>query len=265
MEWVAGLIPPAKVLVGGVSVKWHPCILAEVSPHDGPAPGGATFDVKRDNNLAHRNITLDEPGDSDGDFAVGVVAGTVDAPGVDAILLDRSLLARDCRVFARVADEGHMRNWVELVRAGEFLPGEPLPGSPREAIESVPVWPEKGTRKARCTVTLLDPSRLGIDCCDGNSIVIHAPAQTRIELLCRGRRPAFGRPNVKLGTYQGQQVVFFDGGSEVLVLPLRLAAREFIPVVLGLARPHGKRVMGELKATQLRGDGELSPGYSIEG
>jgi hypothetical protein len=264
MTWDEDLIPPATVLVGGVNVTWHPCLLAEVSPHDGPAPAGATFDVKRDNNLAHRNITIEDPGDTGGDLAVGVVAGTSDAVGVDALIIDRSLLPADYKVFIRIADQRHMRNWVKLVQAGKITAAKPLPGSPYEE-PTTPEFPEEPAGKGGCTVTLLDPARLGIDCCDGNAMVIHAPARTKIELLCRPGADGLGRPKLTIGTYQGQEVIFFAGGSQAIEIPLRLAGGEFIPLILGIIRPPGKRAGGTLKATQKRGDGELSPGYSVEG
>lgn len=264
MTWTANLIPPQNVLVAGVNVKWHPCILAEVSPHDGPAPAGATFDVKRDNNLAHRNIRIDEPADSD-DFAVAVVAGTSDAAGIDAVIVDRSMLPTDYQVFVRIADERHMLNWLELLKAGELSAVGPLPGGLFEKPEQEPEWPEKTFAESCCKVTLLDPARIGIECCDGNALVVKAPARTEIEMLCRSGIEALGHPNLRLGKYQGQQVILFDGGSHALKLPLHLASNEFVPIVLGLARPSGKRNLGILKATQVRADGELSPGYAIEG
>jgi len=264
MTWDTNLIPPQNVLVGGVNVTWHPCILAEVSPHDGPAPSGATFDVKRDNNLAHRNISIDDTGDSD-EFAVGVVAGTSDAIGVDAIIIDRSMLPADYRVFVKTADDRHMRHWIELMEAGKLSACEPLPGSIFEKPEQKPEWPQKPSEEGHCMVTLLDPARISINCCDGDALVINAPARTQIETLCRVSENALGQPKLGLGKYQNQQVIFFDGGSQALKLPLRLASNEFIPIVLGLARPHGRRNSGMLKATQLRADGELSPGYTVGG
>jgi hypothetical protein len=48
VRWPASLIPPAT--------NWHPCLLVEVSPHDGPMPTGPY--VWENNNLAQRNITI---------------------------------------------------------------------------------------------------------------------------------------------------------------------------------------------------------------
>jgi hypothetical protein len=48
VPWPAALIPPAA--------NWHPCLLVEVSPHDGPAATGQQ--VWENNNLAQKNITI---------------------------------------------------------------------------------------------------------------------------------------------------------------------------------------------------------------
>lgn len=37
MTWDQDLVPPQTVTVGGSTVTWHPCLLAEAAPHDGPA------------------------------------------------------------------------------------------------------------------------------------------------------------------------------------------------------------------------------------
>jgi subtilisin family serine protease len=46
--WESALIPPAQ--------NWHPCLLVEISPHDGPAPAGQY--VWENNNLGQKNITI---------------------------------------------------------------------------------------------------------------------------------------------------------------------------------------------------------------
>jgi subtilisin family serine protease len=84
LPWPDALVPPATVVVNGVTVKWHPCLLLDVVPHDGPLPSGATFDVKRDNNIAQRNIDILEPGEMDA--ASMMVAGASDS-SIRAIVL----------------------------------------------------------------------------------------------------------------------------------------------------------------------------------
>lgn len=48
VRWPRTLIPPAA--------GWHPCLLVEVSPHDGPAPTGGF--VWENNNLGQKNISI---------------------------------------------------------------------------------------------------------------------------------------------------------------------------------------------------------------
>lgn len=262
IQWDLTLIPPEQVTIGGVTTAWHPCILADVTPHDGPAPAGATFDVKRNNNLAHKNITIDDPDTSNTDLVVAAVAGTIDPLGVDAVLIDRSLLPGDYRVFLRAADPKVMGRWLELARTGQIAPTAPLPGSPEPGKPGKPK-PSEHVDDGRCQLTLWDPVRLSIECCDGSAVLIHAPRNTKIEVLCPGEGVAGGRPRISVGLYQGQQVIFFDGGVPAIELPLRLAGREYMPLILGIARPSGRRGGGLLQASQRKVGGEISPGYSV--
>jgi len=73
-EWQTNLIPPKTVVVGGITVNWHPCLLVEVSPHDGFAPiGNHVWD---NNNLAQKNISIIYP-DSSSDNASLIMLGNV--------------------------------------------------------------------------------------------------------------------------------------------------------------------------------------------
>lgn len=263
MKWDQAGVPPNTVLVNGINVTWHPCILAEVSPHDGPAPTGlASFPVQRDNNLAQRNIRVEDPADTD-DMAYGVVAGTMHPAGVDAVIIDRSELPADYRAFVRVADPRHWAHWLELLGKRDFEAASPLPPSAGSA--AVPQnlqlhdWPIEGHG---CRVTLLDATRLAVDCGEG-TLVVHAPMNTRLEYHCPPERTR-ARPTFVRDQYMGQEVLTFTGGALAAALPLRLASAQFIPLVLGIKRPQGRRRAGLLKATQRRPDGELSPGYVIE-
>ena len=72
IRWPSGLVPPETVMVGGAPVHWHPCLLAEITPHDGPAATGTH--VWDDNNLAQKNISI-VAADSGSDFAIAIVVG----------------------------------------------------------------------------------------------------------------------------------------------------------------------------------------------
>lgn len=71
-EWPQDLVPPETVSVAGVEVRWHPCLLVEVSPHDGFAPTGNH--VWENNNLAQKNISIVYP-DASSDNASLMVLG----------------------------------------------------------------------------------------------------------------------------------------------------------------------------------------------
>ncbi|GAA4725399.1 S8 family serine peptidase [Sphingomonas lutea] len=82
IEWPAALIPPSTVASG--TVTWHPCLLAEIAPHDGPAATGNH--VWDDNNLAQKNITIVGP-DSASDFEMAVIVGN-EANRADLLYVD---------------------------------------------------------------------------------------------------------------------------------------------------------------------------------
>lgn len=74
VQWNANLIPPQTVIVNGTNVTWHPCLLVEITPHDGFTPPGNH--VWENNNLAQKNISISYP-DSTEDFAFAGVAGNL--------------------------------------------------------------------------------------------------------------------------------------------------------------------------------------------
>jgi hypothetical protein len=92
-NWPQALVPPETLTVSGVMVRWHPCLLVEASPHDGPAPvGGASAPVQGNNNIAQRNITIVNAGDAAPDSWVGMIAGSRLDPGVATLVIDATRL-----------------------------------------------------------------------------------------------------------------------------------------------------------------------------
>jgi len=260
MTWDAALVPESSVMVGGISVHWHPCLLAEAAPHDGPAPSGATFDVRRYNDLAQRNITIDDDADSsDTDLVSAVIAGTSDAAGIDSVILDRSLLPADYRVFARIADDRLMAQWITELKAGGIHAVDPLPGGtgPSPQPTDDPLDQPGGD----CVVTLLDRARLAVRCGASGTLIVHGAPKTQLEFRCGGLGV---RPQLTLGRFQGQEVLYFDQSTSAIALPTRLAGGQYMPLVLGISRPSGRRGQGTLRATQRRADGLLSAGYAID-
>jgi len=102
VQWPAGLIPPADVMVGMTNVHWHPCLLVEVTPHDGPTPTGNH--VWDDNNLAQKNISIVGT-DTGSDFSFASVIGN-EENHADYLLLDinRGNLPKEVELYVNLLD-----------------------------------------------------------------------------------------------------------------------------------------------------------------
>ncbi|RPJ02038.1 MAG: hypothetical protein EHM39_02435, partial [Chloroflexi bacterium] len=87
--WPEAMVPPETV--GGTS--WHPCLLAEASPHTGPTPSGNL--VIDNTNLAQRNVTVDYS-DDDGEphEMTGVIGNEEDDSRVRRIVVYRGGLPK---------------------------------------------------------------------------------------------------------------------------------------------------------------------------
>ena len=95
--WPAALVPPAEI----AGVDWHPCLLAEVSPHTPPAPSGnLPYD---DKNLCQRNITIDYSDDDVREMA-GVIGHREDDSRIRRIKVCRTNLPKKARVWVRFLD-----------------------------------------------------------------------------------------------------------------------------------------------------------------
>ena len=102
IEWPAGLIPPENVSTPAGNVVWHPCLLAEITPHDGPAATGNH--VWDDNNLAQKNISIVNA-DSGTDFASAMVIGHQDNLAEFLYLeVNRGRLPREVQLYVDVMD-----------------------------------------------------------------------------------------------------------------------------------------------------------------
>ena len=97
--WPAALVPPE--FVGGT--KWHTCLLAEASPHTGPAPSGNL--VVDNTNLAQRNVSVDYS-DDDGEphEMTGVIGNEEDDSRFKRIVVHRGNLPKKAEVWVRFLD-----------------------------------------------------------------------------------------------------------------------------------------------------------------
>lgn len=102
VEWPAGLIPPDTVTVGMSTVHWHPCLLVEVTPHDGPTPTGNH--VWDDNNLAQKNISIVGT-DAGKEFQFATVIGNEHNPAEYLLLeINRGRLPKEVELYVNLLD-----------------------------------------------------------------------------------------------------------------------------------------------------------------
>jgi hypothetical protein len=102
VQWPIGLIPPDSVMVGMSPVHWHPCLLVEVTPHDGPTPTG--IHVWDDNNLAQKNITIVDT-DAGQDFGFATVIGNEGNLAEYLVLeINRGRLPKEVQLYINLLD-----------------------------------------------------------------------------------------------------------------------------------------------------------------
>jgi hypothetical protein len=101
--WQQALVPPASVTVGTLQVTWHPCLLLEISPHDGPwvAAAGAV-PVEDDNNLAQRNVAIVDLAAPMKKEWHGMMMGS--GKGVGRLILDAERLSGAPRVRLKLSE-----------------------------------------------------------------------------------------------------------------------------------------------------------------
>jgi hypothetical protein len=247
--WPAALIPPKSVTVGGATVHWHPCLLVDASPHDGPAPiGGLAAPVQGNNNIAQRNIAIVDADATSGDGGfVGMVAGTRNEAGVATLLIDARSLRGHGAIRVHLADAKAMRALVAAAMSDPEL--RAAEGSSGGAHRPAP---------KRCGVILEDRARLRFTCGPCVTIVDAAPG-TRI--LAQSTERA--QPQVRLARSQGLEVIEFRRLEGRVEVPMRLASAQYVPLLVAVERDGDAQLEGELTLTQRRGDGLLAAGYGI--
>jgi subtilisin family serine protease len=235
--WPQAMIPPENVLVGSTLVHWHPCLLVEASPHDGPTPaGGIAVPVQGDNNIAQRNITILNAGDSNADAFVGMVAGTRLDVGIATLVIDARRLRGATAIRLHVADKAAMKGLWEAAR--------------RVLREAEPADGDDGG----CAVVIETRARLRVpsgDC----SVVIEAAPGSRVLCDCAPRRP----PGAAWVEHHGLPAIELTGLAGQIEIPLRLAGARFATLLVAATG----EAKGDLRITQRRGDGAMSAGYGI--
>lgn len=117
--WPSAMVPPETV--GGT--KWHPCLLAEVSPHTGPAPTGNL--VTDNTNLAQRNVTVVYSDDASVDEITGVIGHEDDDSPVKRIVVHRGNLPKNAKIWVRFLDPRVEAAVVDSLAEAGRRPGHP--------------------------------------------------------------------------------------------------------------------------------------------
>ncbi len=70
---------------------------------------------------------------------------------------------------------------------------------------------------------------------------------------------------VELNEFYKQKALSIGADISTVALPLRLKEKEYIPIIIGITRPKAEEptIKGSVRISQIRGDGQISPGYEI--
>lgn len=116
--WDQALIPPETFVYNGATVAWHPCLLVEASPHDGPPMvAGGSVPVQGDNNIAQRNVHILNAGEMESKRWIGMVAGTRRGSGIDGLIVDATGIEGTGTLCLHVADSSAMQRWIAVNRS----------------------------------------------------------------------------------------------------------------------------------------------------
>ncbi len=236
VTWLSDLVPPETVLVNGMNVAWHPCLLAEISPHDGLAATGVH--IWDDANLAQKNISIDYPGDDDRFASFVALGNRVNRDKELVLAIDRGKLPRQADLWVRFVDPQVARRVRERLRRQE-------------------------THQDGLAVRLLDDCRIEVgDADESYRLRLDVPAGTTLTSVRSGVRPASA--GVVPAYQAGYDVIRLPYRHRV-ELPIPVSRGELVGVVVGgdvpAATPPGRYHVG---ITQLTPEGVATGAAGIE-
>lgn len=242
VQWPAALIPPATVTIGTTTVTWHPCLLVECSPLDGPTTGGNH--VWDSNSLCQKNIEI-VYADAATDFAAAMVLGNEENMSEYLILeIDRGYLPREVKLYVDLINPALKRR----LRYG-FQPEKEPAGE-----QLVEVTPERGSE-----FKLAGGFRVAIEAeptvaPNGGGLALRSPAATRLEPMPAARltRRTSGLKPFTIGHHRGNEVVFCAARGKTQI-PVYGGAGTLHPIVIGGIAAKGARP-GEYSVTVLQRD-----------
>jgi hypothetical protein len=221
VQWPTALIPPETVMVGMSNVTWHPCLLVECSPLDGPTTGGNH--VWDSNSLGQKNISI-VYSDATTDFASAIVAGSEENLSEYLILeIDRGYLPREVQLYVDLVNPILKRR----LRTG-FKPPKEKPGE--QVIEMTPeLNPEiKLTNGFRVAIETESPRERG-----GGGLAVHMPQATRLEPMAPARLSRRTQPKpYSIGHYKGSEVVFLAARGKTQI-PIFGGPGTLHPLIVG--------------------------------
>lgn len=203
--------------------------------------------------------------------AIVVYVGTGDQAGISTLVVDRSELPEDYRVFLRSLDRGLMDLWMMVAKFGGAAASLPLlpGGESTKAADADAVKRQVGSGLGE---PIGGPVSLFLDGPNGTAMVIHAAPGSRIEEVSGSFSLAKQKPALSVGIVEGALSVFFDWSVPAVELPMPLAPKKFFPIILGIARPGDgqgaeknskHREYRELRAGQRMNGGGMTGTYSV--
>ena len=214
MRWERAKIPPSHVIVSGVDVHWHPCLLVQITPQDGPASTGVH--VWDSNNLAQRNITIIGADDSTDDFAVATIVGNLqNSNRILDIEIDRGELPGGVRLYVQVADKRIME-WIEK---NQYSDGS------------------RDNKEGCCELQFLNDTKASLRCVGEKGPVafkMQLPGGSVFHLCnCNNDNNDNGDSgSFTIGNYKGKKVLFLDMQQKIRIPILRAYSR-LVPLIVG--------------------------------
>lgn len=245
--WPMALVPPQTVVVDGVTVHWHPCLLVEISPHDGPVTLPtleALTHVWDSNDLAQKNISVVYPADDDTFATAAVIGNLSNRSSYLELLIDRSNVPPQVQLYVELLDH----------KAKDRLRKFVMERKPEIALSCY-------------RLTFLDKTRLLIDCPgirERCQAVLTIPANAKLDIAGPGIRPDNQRYNFTLGTYKGREVAWLAHRGQSCI-PVFADKGSLVPVIIGGVVGKGvKSGNYEIRLTQFNPNGQPSGGIAVQ-
>lgn len=190
VRWIASLIP--------TETNWHPCLLVEVSPNDGPPATGDH--VWENNNLGQKNITIVDA--RRGEFVEFPfrVGSESSLAKTGELVLKRVRAPRTAGIYLDVKDSAIIGSLTPVVPVSPIVPTV-------QPIMPLTPWGITATLLRPTTVAL--PFVISRREADAESLILRLPANTRLEIHSEKVERIFGLP-IRPAVVSGLNLVTID-------------------------------------------------------